>query len=384
MTDKNIELSFVLPCLNEVKTIEVCVNKCKQATTELGIESEIIIADNGSTDGSIELAEKLGCKVVNVERKGYGSALLGGIAAASGDYIIMGDADDSYDFSKIEPFITNLREGYDIVIGNRFKGGIEDGAMPPLHRYLGNPVLSFLGRIFYNTKIGDFHCGLRGFNRERINELNLRCSGMEFASEMICKAVMKDYSIFETPIKLHPDGRDRKPHLRSWRDGWRHLRFLLLHSPNWLFLYPGLVLAIIGIIGGTALTFNPIKIGSITLDVHSLIYFATAFIIGLQMLSLWVLTRLFHNKLYTTDKTMPFHEHITLEKGLILGGLLLLLGLGGSFYSIAEWQQNSFGNLDPQLALRTVIPSVTALISGGLIIVNALTLGVIESLMDLK
>lgn len=377
------EFSFVLPCLNEVRTIEVCVNKCRQSATEHGLDVEVILADNGSDDGSIELAQSLGCRVIHVEKKGYGSALISGIKAARGKYVIMGDADDSYDFSDIKEFVVGLRNGADIVIGNRMKGGVMPGAMPPLHRYLGNPVLSFLGRIFYNTKIGDFHCGLRGFDREKILNLNLKCSGMEFASEMLCKAVIHDFDIVETPIKLYPDGRDRAPHLRSWRDGWRHLRFLLIHSPNWLFIYPGLFLLLVGVIAGVALMQGPVMLGNVALDVNTMLYAATAFILGLQMLSLGCFTKVFHHRLYTPHKPLPILTTFTLEKGLIIGGIFILLGMVGSFISVNEWQGTQFGDLDPREILRQVIPSVTAIMAGGLLVVNSFTVGVIESLTDL-
>ncbi|MFT5571415.1 MAG: glycosyltransferase involved in cell wall biosynthesis [Cryomorphaceae bacterium] len=379
----NPEFSFVLPCLNEVRTIKACVNKCRLSADQHGLDIEIVLADNGSTDGSIELAESLGCRVVRVKKKGYGSALISGIKSARGKYVIMGDADDSYDFSDIEEFVVGLRKGADIVIGNRMKGGVLPGAMPALHRYLGNPVLSFLGRIFYNTKIGDFHCGLRGFNRKKILSLNLKCSGMEFASEMLCKAVIHEFNIIETPIKLYPDGRDRAPHLRSWRDGWRHLRFLLIHSPNWLFIYPGLVLALLGLIGGTAIMRAPVELGAITLDVNTMLYFATAFLLGLQMLSLGCFTKIFHHRLYTPHKPMPFLASFTLEKGVIIGGILIALGVIGSLLSVGNWQTAHFGDLDPRAILRQVIPSATAIMAGGLLVVNAFTLGVIESLTDL-
>lgn len=377
------EFSFVLPCLNEVRTIEVCVDKCRRSANEHKLDIEIILADNGSTDGSIELAESLNCRVVHVKKKGYGSALISGIKSAKGNFVIMGDADDSYDFSDIGKFVDGLRQGADIVIGNRMKGGVLPGAMPPLHRYLGNPVLSFLGRIFYNTKIGDFHCGLRGFKREKILELNLKCSGMEFASEMLCKAVIHELDIVETPIKLYPDGRDRAPHLRSWRDGWRHLRFLLIHSPNWLFIYPGLILALIGMVGGVAIMNSPIQLGDITLDVSTMLYFATAFLLGLQMLSLGCFTKVFHHRLYTPHKPLPFLASFTLERGLMIGGVLIVAGTIGSLISIGDWQSAQFGDLNPRAMLRQVIPSATAIMAGGLLVVNAFTMGVIESLTDL-
>ena len=377
------EFSFVLPCLNEVLTLEVCVEKCRLAAERNNIDIEIVVADNGSTDGSIALAESLGCRVINVEKKGYGSALISGIRGAQGKFVVMGDADDSYDFSDIEQFVVNLRKGADIVIGNRFKGGVQPGAMPPLHRYLGNPVLSFLGRIFYNTDIGDFHCGLRGFNREKVLSLGLRCSGMEFASEMLCKAVIHKFNIVETPIKLYPDGRDRAPHLRSWRDGWRHLRFLLIHSPNWLFIYPGLLLILVGIVFGGILMNGPIDVSFGQLDVSALVFSSAFFLLGLQMMNLGWLTKIFHHRLYTPDHKPPMFANITVEKVLIVGGICLLLGLVGAIYSVGQWQASNFGNMDPAVILRLVVPSATGILAGGLLLINGLVLGVMESLTGL-
>ncbi len=378
------EFSFVLPCLNEELTLATCIRKCLGSAKSNGISAEIIIADNGSSDDSISIASELGCKVINVTKKGYGSALIAGIKNAKGRYIIMGDADDSYDFSEVSEFITQLRNGADLVIGNRMKGGIQKGAMPPLHRYLGNPVLSFLGRVFYRTKVGDFHCGLRGFRRDKIIDLNLKCSGMEFASEMICKAVMSKFTIVETPIKLYPDGRDRAPHLRSWRDGWRHLRFLLIHSPNWLFIWPGLFLFLLGLMGGTAIAAGPVNIGDIVLDVNSLVYFTTSLLLGLQMLSFGAFTKLFHERLYPNKSRVKFFNLLSLEKGLIIGGVLILIGLWGAFDSIASWQENQFGDLNPRTILRQVIPSATSILAGGLFVINFFTLAVIESLIDMS
>ena len=242
-----LELSIVMPCLNEAETLEVCIKKAQNSLRENQLAGEVIIADNGSTDGSQAIAERLGARVVPVDRKGYGSALLGGIAAARGRFIIMGDADDSYEFTNLMPFVAKLREGFELVMGNRFKGGIKPGAMPPLHRYLGNPVLTGIGRLFFGCPAGDFHCGLRGFSKAAIDRLNLQTTGMEFASEMVVKGSLQGLRITEVPTTLSPDGRSRPPHLRSWRDGWRHLRFMLVYSPRWLFLYPGLLLMLVGL-----------------------------------------------------------------------------------------------------------------------------------------
>ena len=259
-----MELSIVMPCLNEEQTVGICIDKALASLAEMDIEGEVVIADNNSTDHSREVAERHGARVVRVADKGYGAALIGGIRAAEGTYVIMGDADDSYDFSNLKPFVEQLRDGFSLVLGNRFKGGIEPGAMPPLHRYLGNPILSFLGRLFFRASVGDFHCGLRGFNRQRMLELDLNCRGMEFASEMVVKASLANYRISEVPTTLQPDGRDRAPHLNSWRDGWRHLRFLLLFSPRWLFFYPGLLAFLVGILLTTALGIRPIQVGDVT------------------------------------------------------------------------------------------------------------------------
>src|ERR1051325_447175 len=239
MLEERLEVSVVMPCLNEAETLQVCIEKAQASLRELGVAGEVIVADNGSTDGSQEIAERLGARVIPVAAKGYGNALMGGILAARGTYVIMGDADDSYDFANLRPFLDKLRQGCDLVMGNRFQGGIKPGAMPPLHKYLGNPILTGIGRLLFHSPCGDFHCGLRGFDKEAVGGMELRTTGMEFASEMVVKATLHGMRITEVPTTLSPDGRSRPPHLRSWRDGWRHLRFLLLYSPRWLFLYPG-------------------------------------------------------------------------------------------------------------------------------------------------
>src|SRR5216683_2493132 len=263
-----------MPCLNEAETVATCVRKAAGFLREHGIDGEIVVADNGSTDGSQRLAEEAGARVVAVSAKGYGNALLGGIVDAQGRYIIMGDADDSYDFTALMPFVSALRDGADLVMGNRFRGGIAPGAMPPLHRYLGNPVLSFVGRLFFRSAIGDFHCGLRGFNRDSVMALNLQATGMEFASEMVVKAALAGQHVTEVPTTLAKDGRSRPPHLHTWRDGWRHLRFLLLYSPRWLFLYPGALLMLAGAAAGAWLLPGPRTIAGVAFDVHTLVYAA--------------------------------------------------------------------------------------------------------------
>src|SRR5262245_54402961 len=277
------ELTVLMPCLNEAATVARCVAKARGFLERAGVEGEVLVADNGSTDGSQALAERAGARVVRVAERGYGAALGAGIAAARGRYVIMGDADDSYDFSRLELFVAKLREGYPLVMGNRFKGGIRPGAMPKLHRYLGNPVLSFIGRLLFRTRVGDFHCGLRGFDRDAARGLDLRTTGMEFASELVVKAALAGWRIAEVPTVLHPDGRGRAPHLRTWRDGWRHLRFLLLFSPRWLFLYPGIALLALGALLTTLLYFAPLRVAGAGLDIHTMLYASAGTLLGLQL-----------------------------------------------------------------------------------------------------
>ncbi|HEY0762554.1 MAG TPA: glycosyltransferase family 2 protein [Pyrinomonadaceae bacterium] len=362
------ELSILMPCLNEAETLATCIIKAQKALDDLNISGEIVIADNGSTDGSPEIATTLGARVVHVAEKGYGSALLGGIKAARGKYIIMGDADDSYDFTNLGPFIDKLRAGYDLVMGNRFRGGIAPGAMPPLHRYLGNPVLTGIGRLFFKSPSGDFHCGLRGFNKAAIERLNLRTTGMEFASETVVKASLHGLRITEVPTTLSVDGRSRPPHLRSWRDGWRHLRFLLVYSPRWLFLYPGLLLMLVGALVAGWLVLGPRVVDGITLDVHTLLYAAMAIVIGYQTVNFAIFTKVFaitEGLLPEDPRLNKLFRYVTLETGLIAGGLLFFGGLALSLYALSSWGAHSFGPLDPSHTLRLVIPAV-ALITLGL------------------
>jgi glycosyltransferase involved in cell wall biosynthesis len=305
---------------------------------------------------------------------------MGGIAAACGKYIIMGDADDSYDFTALMPFLTKLREGYDLVMGNRFKGEIKPGAMPPLHRYLGNPVLTGIGRLFFRAPCGDFHCGLRGFSKAAVERMDLRTTGMEFASEMVVKANLYQMRIAEVPITLSPDGRSRPPHLRSWRDGWRHLRFLLLYSPRWLFLYPGLLLILVGLLMGLWLFPGPRTIGSITFDVHTLLYSAVAIFIGFQSISFAAFTKIFaiNEGLLPPDSRLDkFFSIFTLERGLGIGGALAIMGLIASAYALFAWGQKSFGPLDPVSTLRLVIPAALALSLGCQIVLSSFFLSVL-------
>jgi glycosyltransferase involved in cell wall biosynthesis len=363
--ERHVELSVVMPCLNEAETVETCVRKTLDFFDREGIEGEVVIADNGSTDGSQDLAAAAGARVVLVDARGYGNALMGGIRAAKAPYVAMGDCDDSYDFATLGPFLEELRGGADLVMGNRFKGGIAPGAMPPLHRYLGNPVLSFIGRLLFNTHVGDFHCGLRAFNRQSILDLDLHTGGMEFASEMVVRSALADYDIREQPTTLQPDGRTRPPHLNTWRDGWRHLRFLVLYSPRWLFIIPGVVLMLLGLALGTALEFGPVKLGRIGLDVNALVGASAMVTIGFQAFSLGLLTKLYaisEGFLPPDPFTSRLRRFWSLEKGLVIGGLLALLGLAGLIASLVYWNGRGFGNLDPRDSLRLVVPSATALI----------------------
>lgn len=374
------EVSIVMPCLNEAETLEVCIAKARRAINELGIAGEIIVADNGSTDGSQAIAERLGARVVSVKSKGYGNALMGGISAARGQLIIMGDADDSYDFTNLGPFIEKLRAGYDLVMGNRFKGGIAPGAMPFKHRYLGNPVLTAIGRLFFHSPAGDFHCGLRAFQRAAVVKMDLRTTGMEFASEMVVKASLHGMRITEVPTTLSRDGRSRRPHLRSWRDGWRHLRFLLLFSPRWLFLYPGLLLMLSGLIAGGWLLRGPVFIENVGFDVQTLLYAAVAIVIGFQAIVFAVFTKAFaisEGLLPADPRFNSLFRIVTLERGIAVGILLLLAGVSGSIYAVSFWDERSFGPLDPSKTLRIIIPSVTALILGSQIVLSSFFLSVL-------
>lgn len=370
-----VELSVVMPCLNEAETLAVCIKKAQGFFERENIKGEVVIADNGSTDGSQQIAKCLNATVVNVPQKGYGSALRGGIEAANGKYIIMGDADDSYDFNNLIFYVLKLREGNDLVMGNRFKGGIKNGAMPFLHRYLGNPVLSFIGRLFFKSKIGDFHCGLRGFTKEAYYKMELKTTGMEFASEMIVKASLKNLEIIEVPTILSPDGRSRPPHLNTWRDGWRHLRFLVLYSPNWLFLIPGMILMFFGVITSTFLLFGPVKIGNINFDIHTLLFTSGFVLIGFQFILFYGLTKVFtveNELLPKSTKYDRLFKFINLERGLILGLILVIAGVILSVSAYSDWQAINFGDINNNVVFRTVIPAVTLMLLGVQVILFSL------------
>lgn len=363
-----LELTILMPCLNEAETLAICIAKAKGFLNRTGIDGEVLIADNGSTDGSQEIARAAGARVADIPQKGYGAALAGGIEAARGRFIIMGDADDSYDFSNLDGFVAKLREGYALVMGNRFKGGIEPGAMPWHHKYIGNPVLSFLGKLFFKTEASDFHCGLRGFDRQQIIGLSLRTSGMEFASEMLVKATLSGLRIAEVPTTLKPDGRSRAPHLRSFRDGWRHLRFLLLFSPRWLFLYPGLVLLAVGLFLGTLLIRGPVPVSpTLTLDVNTFLFAAMCIILGLQAVSFALIGRRFASNYGFIPPSHEFDrvlEALTLERVLTAAAVLVLIGIGALVWAMISWGTVGFGALSDYAVTRFMIVAMTMLVAG--------------------
>jgi glycosyltransferase involved in cell wall biosynthesis len=375
------ELTILMPCLNEAETLARCIAKARAYLTRSGIDGEVLIADNGSSDGSQMIAEANGARVVTIPARGYGSALLGGIRSARGRYVIMGDSDDSYDFSDLDPFVTKLRDRYQLVMGNRFRGGIKPGAMPLLHKYLGNPILTAVGRLFFRSPCGDFHCGLRGFDRDAILSLDLQAPGMEFASEIVVKASIFGFRISEVPTTLSPDGRSRPPHLRRWRDGWRHLRFLLLFSPKWLFLYPGLTLFAAGLISMAWLLPGPRVIGGVGLDVHTLLYASLAVTIGFQSIQFWTFAKAYRMREGIAPWDAKFDSLInlvTFEAGLISAFALLLFGLGLGIYALASWDIAGLGPLRPTETMRLVIPSATAILLAFQMTYGAFFLSVLE------
>lgn len=373
-----VELTILMPCLNEAETLAICIQKAKEFLNREKISGEILIADNGSSDGSQTIAEKYGAKVVNVPVRGYGAALREGIQQASGRYIIMGDADDSYNFKNLSAFLTKLRDGHQLVIGNRFKGGIEKGAMPFLNRYLGNPILSFIARIFFKSTIGDFHCGLRGFERDAILQLNLHTDGMEFASEMVVKATLNQLKITEVPTTLSPDGRNRKPHLRPWRDGWRHLKLLLLLSPAWLFMYPGILLVLSGMTLMGLLLSGPLEIKQHFLDIHTMLFSSLIIIVGMQAICFFIFTRIITTRLAARSlDTLFLFRLFTLERGILSGIVFVLIGIGAFIYSFFCWMDQSFGPLLPTEMMRILIPGFTFLIAGMQIIFSSFFIGLL-------
>jgi glycosyltransferase involved in cell wall biosynthesis len=381
LDDLWLELSIVMPCLNEARTVGRCVKKAIAYLDAHQIKGEVIVADNGSVDDSRKIAASFGARVVPVASKGYGNALRAGIEAARGRFVIMGDSDDSYDFSDLDPFVCKLREGHQLVMGNRFRGQIKPGAMPLLHRYLGNPVLTGVGRLFFGSLCGDFHCGLRGFERSAILDLGLAASGMEFASEMVVKASLSKLKIAEVPITLSPDGRDRPPHLRSWRDGWRHLRLLLLFSPRWLFLYPGATIFLFGLAATLMLFSTDVTFGSLVFAEHSMVLTAAAINVGFEIMLFWVFANLLaiQRGLLPPDvKFERFRWMVPLERGLALGAALILLGFATAVAALSEWSAVGFGALTQGSAMRLVIVSGTTLVLGTQILFGSFFLYVLE------
>jgi glycosyltransferase involved in cell wall biosynthesis len=377
-----IELSIVMPCLNEAETLATCIDKAQGYLQRSGVVGEVIVADNGSTDGSQDIARAHGARVVDVPAKGYGSALMGGIDAARGEYVIMGDADDSYDFSRLDPFVERLRAGDELVMGNRFKGGIAEGAMPPLHKYLGNPVLSWIGRMLFRSPIGDFHCGLRGFNRRSILNLHLQTTGMEFASEVVVKSTLGGLRVSEVPTTLDKDGRSRPPHLRSWRDGWRHLRFLLIFSPRWLFLIPGAVAFFIGLLGTLFISFGPIILGDVGFDVSSQVYLAALTVVGYQSVLFAILTKIYaQHEGFRIPRSRNFdrlERRISLESGALVGLAIFVIGLAIAIWQFSMWAASGFGALDPSSTLRTAVLAALLMMLGAQTIMAGMFLGVLN------
>jgi glycosyltransferase involved in cell wall biosynthesis len=365
-TDTATELTILMPCLNEAETLAACIREAQAYLDRSGVQGEILIADNGSTDGSQAIGLSLGVRVIDVPVRGYGAALQAGIAAAHGRYVIMGDADMSYDFSALQPFVDCLLAGADLVMGNRFNGRIEPRAMPLLHRYLGNPVLSFLGRLFFKIHIGDFHCGLRGFARERILALGLTSPGMEFASEMVVRASRAGYAVAEVPTRLRPDGRSRPPHLRTWRDGWRHLRFMLMYSPSWLFLYPGITLILFGLLGSGLLLPGPVAIGGIVFDIHTLMATGASVLIGMQLAIFAMISKRIGVRRGYLPASLALERFydFRLEPALLLAAFLVLLGGSGMVWTFAQWIGVSFGRLDYPYTVRVFLVSLTVMTAG--------------------
>jgi glycosyltransferase involved in cell wall biosynthesis len=369
-----------MPCLNEAETLGTCIRKAQGYLAGAHIRGEVLVADNGSTDGSAQIALAEGARLVAVAERGYGSALRGGIEAARGRYVIMGDADDSYDFSSLDAFVAKLREGYQLVMGNRFAGGIDAGAMPASHRYLGNPVLSWIGRVFFRVQVGDFHCGLRGFERESVLALSLRTTGMEFASEVVVRAGLAGLRITEVPIRLHRDGRSTPPHLRSWRDGWRHLRFLLLYSPRWLFLIPGLVSFTVGVIAVGILLFSPIRIGSVTFDAATTVYAAALAMMGYQSVLFAVLSKLYAEReglLPSGQRFRNFVEGFTIERGLFVGAGLVVTGLAFAVVQVIRWGAAGFGELNASGTIRLAVPAALAIVLGIQTVLSSMFVGIL-------
>jgi glycosyltransferase involved in cell wall biosynthesis len=377
-----VELTILMPCFNEAETLATCIRKARRFLDESGVVGEILVADNGSTDGSQDIARGEGARVVEVPERGYGAALLGGIDAARGRYVIMGDSDDSYDFAGLQPFLDELRGGADLVMGNRFRGGIAPGAMPRSHRYVGNPVLSWLGRLFFSIPIGDFHCGLRGFRTDRIRALGLSTMGMEFASEMVVRSALAGYQLTEVPTTLAKDGRSRPPHLRTWRDGWRHLRFLLIYSPRWLFLYPGLALLAAGLAGIVLLFPGELRIGESALGIHTFVAACMAVLIGIQSVTFAIVARRYATNrglLPPSARYSALLRGLTSERLLVIGAVLFVVALIGLLWSVWQWVAVDFGELVDERILRVLTLSLTGLAAA----VQLWLVGFLASVMEI-
>jgi len=376
----DMELTILMPCLNEAETLGLCIDKALDFLKREQVNGEVIVGDNGSTDGSQELARNLGARVVDVPLRGYGAALYHATRRARGRYVIMGDSDASYDFSDLMPFLTRLRQGYDLVMGNRFQGGIKPGAMPWKNRYIGNPILSWIGWALFRCPARDLHCGIRGFSKSAFDQMDLRTIGMEYASEMVIRATLSGMRITEVPTTLSPDGRSRPPHLRPWRDGWRHLRFMLLYSPRWLFLYPGLLLIAAGLAVGLWLMPGPRVVHGMSFDVHTLLYAAMAVLVGFQSVAFSAFAKVFtisEGLLPPDARLEKFFRIVRLEMGLLAGGCLLAAGIGGSVYATLMWEQTAFSALNPQRVLRVVIPSAVAIALGCEVMLTSFFLSVL-------
>lgn len=360
-----LELTILLPCLNEAETLEVCITKAKKFLNDNKIDGEVLISDNGSTDGSIEIAKDGGARVVHAPEKGYGNALKYGCENAYGKYVIMGDADDSYDFLNLMPFLEKLREGYDLVMGNRFKGGIEKDAMPWLHRYIGNPVLSFVGRLFFKSSIGDFHCGLRGYNRERMQQLKLKTTGMEYASEMVVMSEINGYRISEVPTTLKKDGRSRAPHLRSFRDGWRHLKFLFMYAPNWLFLYPGILFLIIGLTGSMVLWSGELSLFNVKFSIHTFLYLMFAMEAGFNITNMFILVKLYaYNHDFLPKNDIDWNQKIKEDMFIFGGVIVFIIGFALCIFTFLLWKSTGYSGLNPEKIMRIAIPAAVLMVTG--------------------
>ena len=379
-----IELTILMPCLNEAETLASCIKKARAGLERAGVRGEVLVVDNGSTDGSVAIAEKLGARVVHVREKGYGSALRGGIEAARGQWVVLGDADDSYDFSRIEGFVQKFREGCELVMGCRLPSGggtIAPGAMPWKNRWIGNPSLSFIGRLFFHCPARDFHCGLRGITKAAYNRLELKTTGMEFASEMVIKATLKSLRIAEVPITLHRDGRSRPPHLKPWRDGWRHLRFMLLFSPRWLFTWPGLALLLLGVTLAVPLCFGPVHIGRVQFDTNTLLVAGMMTIVGFQVIFFGLFTKLY----CVAGGLLPDNPQLrrvlalfSLERGIVAGLIIAAAGLGFLAAAILKWRAAGFGIISYPESLRLVIPAVTCMMLGVQTLFSSFFLSILE------